>query len=126
MEHLSNLTEQEAIELGSKIAALVGLGIEGKEGMGDRRGSRRRGVPRPACESSPHEGAWDVLEDIPRTTRPRRCSSSSITGRCRCATRSCARAGSASRTASSARSTSSRSELIGADEAKSLEALQNA
>jgi uncharacterized membrane protein len=33
VEHLSNLTEQEAIELGSKIGALVGLGIEGEDGI---------------------------------------------------------------------------------------------
>src|SRR5258707_14203139 len=33
VEHLSNLTENEAIELGSKIGALIGLGIEGEEGM---------------------------------------------------------------------------------------------
>src|SRR5262245_62835035 len=31
--HLSNITADEAIELGSKIAALIGLGIEGEEGM---------------------------------------------------------------------------------------------
>src|SRR4051794_41835888 len=31
--HLSNLTKDEAIELGSKVAALIGLGIEGEEGM---------------------------------------------------------------------------------------------
>jgi len=30
--HLSNLTKEEAIELGSKVGALVGLGIEGEEG----------------------------------------------------------------------------------------------
>src|SRR6516165_4203909 len=33
VEHLSNLTRDEAIELGSKIGALIGLGIEGEEGM---------------------------------------------------------------------------------------------
>jgi len=33
VEHLSNLTTEEAIELGSKVGALVGLGIEGEEGM---------------------------------------------------------------------------------------------
>src|SRR5262249_62435517 len=33
VEHLSNLTEQEAVEMGSKIGALIGLGIEGEEGM---------------------------------------------------------------------------------------------
>src|SRR3954449_9282180 len=33
VEHLSNLTEREAIELGSKVGALVGLGIDGEAGM---------------------------------------------------------------------------------------------
>ena len=33
VEHLSNLSQAEAIELGSKIGALIGLGIEGEEGM---------------------------------------------------------------------------------------------
>src|SRR5215813_13378697 len=32
VEHLSNLTQDEAIELGSKIGALIGLGVEGEEG----------------------------------------------------------------------------------------------
>ena len=31
--HLSNLTRDEAIELGSKVAALIGLGIDGEEGF---------------------------------------------------------------------------------------------
>src|SRR3982074_1887619 len=33
VEHLSNLTEDEAIEMGTKIGALIGLGIEGEKGM---------------------------------------------------------------------------------------------
>jgi hypothetical protein len=33
VEHLSNLTQDEAIEVGSTVAALIGLGIEGEEGM---------------------------------------------------------------------------------------------
>src|ERR1022692_5107937 len=33
VEHLSNLSEDEAIEVGTKIGALIGLGIEGEEGM---------------------------------------------------------------------------------------------
>ena len=32
VEHLSNLSESEAIEYGTKIGALIGLGIEGEEG----------------------------------------------------------------------------------------------
>src|ERR1039458_8164569 len=35
VEHLSNLTEDEAIEYGTKIGALIGLGIEGEEGIED-------------------------------------------------------------------------------------------
>ena len=47
VEHLSNLSEDEAIELGSKVGALVGLGIEGEEGFEagaeiGRRGRRQR------------------------------------------------------------------------------------
>src|SRR5688572_13853428 len=30
--HLSNLTDEEAVELGSKIGALIGLGFDGEEG----------------------------------------------------------------------------------------------
>ena len=54
--HLSNLSRDEAIELGTVIGALIGLGVEGEEGaeagaeglnpLGDVEG-------------------WDVLEDIP-------------------------------------------------------------
>src|ERR1700730_2439309 len=32
VEHLSNLSESKAIELGSKVGALIGLGIAGEEG----------------------------------------------------------------------------------------------
>jgi uncharacterized membrane protein len=31
--HLSNLTKDEAVELGTKVGALIGLGIEGEEGL---------------------------------------------------------------------------------------------
>ena len=45
VEHLSNLTQEEAIELGSKIGALVGLGIEGEEGAEEGADGRCRGRP---------------------------------------------------------------------------------
>src|SRR5438874_6466104 len=32
VEHLSNLTAEEAVELGSKVGALIGLGIAGEPG----------------------------------------------------------------------------------------------
>ena len=64
VEHLSNLTEAEAIEVGTKIGALIGLGIEGEEGTeaGAAAGAEQAG----------EEGInvfggeeWDVIEDIP-------------------------------------------------------------
>ena len=66
VEHLSNLTEDEAIELGSKIGALIGLGIEGEEGM---EAGAVAGAEQAAAEGGVHvlteEEGWDVLEDIP-------------------------------------------------------------
>ena len=63
--HLSNLSKDEAIEFGSKVAALIGLGIEGEEGMekGAEIGAEA------AAEGGIHmfsdEEAWDILEEIP-------------------------------------------------------------
>jgi uncharacterized membrane protein len=62
--HLSNLTTDEAIELGSKIGALLGLGIDGEEGMvaGAEAGAEAAaegGIDVFAGEE------WDVIEDIP-------------------------------------------------------------
>ena len=65
VEHLSNLTREEAIELGSKIGALIGLGIEGEEGM---EAGAIAGAEEAAEEGINVFGdadAWDVLEDIP-------------------------------------------------------------
>ena len=65
VEHLSNLTEQEAIELGSKIGALIGLGIEGEEGA---EAGATAGAEQAAAEGINvfgDAGEWDVLEDIP-------------------------------------------------------------
>jgi uncharacterized membrane protein len=64
VQHLSNLSKDEAIELGSKVGALIGLGIEGEEGMaagaeaGAEAGENGIGV-------FDDEDAWDVIEDIP-------------------------------------------------------------
>jgi len=65
VEHLSNLTREEAIELGSKIGALIGLGIEGEEGM---EAGAIAGAEEAAEEGINVFGdadEWDVLEDIP-------------------------------------------------------------
>jgi uncharacterized membrane protein len=62
--HLSNLTDDEAIELGSKVGALIGLGIEGEEGLakGAEAGAE---AAADGVEVFSDEQAWDVLEDIP-------------------------------------------------------------
>jgi len=66
VEHLSNLTKDEAIELGSKIGALIGLGFEGEEGM---EAGAIAGAEEAEAEGGVNvfneEEAWDVLEDIP-------------------------------------------------------------
>ena len=64
VEHLSNLTTEEAIELGSKVGALVGLGIDGGEGMaaGAEIGAEA-GAEGISVFSD--EQAWDVIGDIP-------------------------------------------------------------
>ena len=103
VEHLSNLTEDEAIELGSKVGALIGLGIEGEEGL-EAGAEGGRGSADDGIQVFSDEEAWDVLEDIPNDSAAALLLSS-ITGRCRCATRSRAPAASASATDSSARST---------------------
>ena len=64
VEHLSNLSEDEAIELGTKIGALLGLAIDGEEGA---EAGAVLGAEAAADGISvlSGEGAWDVLEDIP-------------------------------------------------------------
>ena len=62
--HLSNLTRDEAVELGSKVAALIGLGIEGEEGMeeGAVLGAQ---AAADGIQVFDDDDAWDVLEEIP-------------------------------------------------------------
>ena len=65
VEHLSNLTQEEAIELGTKIGALIGLGIAGEEGA---EAGAEAGAEEAAEEGINVFGdvdEWDVLEDIP-------------------------------------------------------------
>jgi uncharacterized membrane protein len=62
--HLSNLSKDEAIELGSKVGALIGLGIEGEEGMvaGAEAGAE---AAADGVNVFDDEDAWDVIEEIP-------------------------------------------------------------
>jgi uncharacterized membrane protein len=64
VEHLSNLSQEEAVELGSKVGALIGLGIEGEEGIeaGAEAGAEAAAE---GVQVFSDQEAWDVLEDIP-------------------------------------------------------------
>ena len=66
VEHLSNLSEQEAIELGSKVGALIGLGFEGEQGMAaDAEAGAEAVAEQGGVKVFTEEEGWDVLEDIP-------------------------------------------------------------
>jgi uncharacterized membrane protein len=67
VEHLSNLSDEEAVELGSKVGALIGLGIAGEEGMeaGVVLGAQAAAN---GVEVFGDDDAWDVLADIPNDT----------------------------------------------------------
>jgi uncharacterized membrane protein len=63
-EHLSNLTAAEAVELGSKVGALIGLGFEGEPGLaaGAEAGAAAAADGAPLLDEA---AAWDVLADVP-------------------------------------------------------------
>ena len=64
-EHLSNLSEEEAIELGSTVGALIGLGFDGEEGAeaGEAAGAEEAAEEGINVFGGAEE--WDVLSDIP-------------------------------------------------------------
>jgi uncharacterized membrane protein len=62
--HLSNLTKDEAVELGSKVGALIGLGIEGEEGL-EKGAEAGAEAAAEGVDVFSDEQAWDVLADIP-------------------------------------------------------------
>jgi len=65
VEHLSNLTQDEAIELGSKIGALIGLGVEGEEGMEAGAAAGAEQAAEEGINVFGDADEWDVLADIP-------------------------------------------------------------
>jgi uncharacterized membrane protein len=65
VEHLSNLTEQEAIELGSKIGALLGLGVVGEDGIETGAALGAELAAADGIQAFAGAEEWDVLADIP-------------------------------------------------------------
>ncbi len=68
VEHLSNLTEDEAVELGSTIGALVGLGVDGEEGAAVGAVVGAETAEENGVRAFTDEDGWDVLEDIPNNS----------------------------------------------------------
>ena len=64
VEHLSNLSEDEAREIGSKVGALIGLGIEGDAGVAPGAAAGAEAADEGVRAFSDEE-AWDVVGDIP-------------------------------------------------------------
>lgn len=64
VEHLSNLSRDEAVEIGSAVGALIGLGIEGDEGFtaGALAGAEAAAE---GIRVFGDEEEWDVIEEIP-------------------------------------------------------------
>jgi uncharacterized membrane protein len=64
VRHLSNLSKEQAIELGSTVGALIGLGIDGEDGMeaGAEAGAE---AAADGVEVFTDDEAWDVLAEIP-------------------------------------------------------------
>jgi uncharacterized membrane protein len=65
VQHLSNLTKEEAVELGSKVAALVGLGIAGEEGMHAAAEIGAEDAAAHGIQIFDEEVEWDVIDEIP-------------------------------------------------------------
>jgi uncharacterized membrane protein len=64
VEHLSNLSQDQAIELGSTVGALVGLAIDGEDGMvaGAAAGAEEAAD---GIDVFSDGETWDVIGDIP-------------------------------------------------------------
>jgi uncharacterized membrane protein len=67
VQHLSNLSADEAQEVGSVVGALVGLGIDGEEGLefGALAGAE---ATADGVDLFSDEEGWDVIQDIPDDT----------------------------------------------------------
>ena len=65
--HLSNISDEEAAEIGSMVGALIGLGIDGEEGavVGAELGAA---AAEDGARLLGDESDWDVLEQIPEGT----------------------------------------------------------
>jgi uncharacterized membrane protein len=64
VQHLSNLTTEQAVEIGSRIGALIGLEMEGEDGM-EMGAAMGAAVAEDGVAFLDDAQAWDVLAEIP-------------------------------------------------------------
>jgi uncharacterized membrane protein len=64
VQHLSTLSKDQAIELGSKVGALIGLGIEGEDGI-EPGAAAGAAAAADGIQAFSDDQAWDVIEEIP-------------------------------------------------------------
>jgi uncharacterized membrane protein len=67
VEHLSTLSHDEAVEFGTVVGALVGLGIEGEKGF-DAGAAAGAEMAQEGISIFDEDEAWDVLSDIPNNS----------------------------------------------------------
>jgi uncharacterized membrane protein len=65
---IGNLTADEEVELGSKVAALIGFGMAGEEGLEQGAQIGAELVEEQGIDFFTEEQAWDVMASIPNDT----------------------------------------------------------
>ena len=65
--HLSNLSDDEEVEFGATIGALIGLGFDGEEGL-EEGAVVGAAVAAEGIDFLEENADWDVLEEIPPNT----------------------------------------------------------
>jgi uncharacterized membrane protein len=66
--NMENLTDEEKMEYGAKIGALIGLGIAGEEGMEAGAEAGAQAAADEGIDVFPDDAEWDVLAEIPPNT----------------------------------------------------------
>jgi uncharacterized membrane protein len=65
---MSNLQDDEKLELGAVVGALIGLGMDGEEGMVAGAEAGAEAVAAGGADVFDADDAWDVMETIPNGT----------------------------------------------------------
>jgi uncharacterized membrane protein len=68
VQHLSNLSDEEGEELGRVVGALIGLGVDGEEGLELGAAADAEATASGMDLFLEEEEGWDVLQDIPNDT----------------------------------------------------------